>query len=545
MQKVFYLFLSLMMCIFASCQKDEDVVPEPEPEPEPQPAIVKEAVYETTDDYVDLGFDGIMFATKNLGAKKPEDSGYFFAWGETEPKDDYSWDTYKWTKEIIDPYRDVSFSKYFTKSNGRLDFEYLQPEDDAATVMLGEGWRLPTSDEVKFLQDSYSTDLLACRARSTLRNGVYGYELIGPNGNSIFIPSTGVMRDNELTFWDYDTKLWCSEVQGGMQRRYLEVNNLGADLSLNGENRCYGLPIRPVKEKKAESSDTIFLKYNVLERNIEQARERLATINTADYSAESYQSLDKAYQHAVYIRKFAKENDGQIANKYVGVINKVNKPLQDSINFASHNLRLAMVDLQPLPKASDIKAVDLGLSVRWASANLGARTEYEYGYYIAWGELAPKEGHYEWESYQWCKEVYEGNRDYSKFSKYVTDSKWGEVDGKTRLDLEDDAAHAFMGGNWRMPTTEECQELIDNCTFENVGLYGRTLMKATGPNGNYIYFPHAGSTSVVDQIYCWTSDMSPGANQHAICYEIDHFWGRANKSWEDRYVGMTIRAVCP
>ena len=87
MKKVLYAFLSIMMCMLASC-KDDDVVPEPEPEPEP--AIVKEAVYETTDDYVDLGIDGIMFATKNLGAKKPEDSGYFFAWGETEPKEDYS-----------------------------------------------------------------------------------------------------------------------------------------------------------------------------------------------------------------------------------------------------------------------------------------------------------------------------------------------------------------------------------------------------------------------------------------------------------------------
>jgi hypothetical protein len=528
MKKLFYAFLSLMMCMFTSCKENEDIVPEPEPEQ--KPLSVKEAVYETNDDYVDLGFDGIMFATKNLGAKKPEDSGYYFAWGETEPKDEYSWNTYKWTKEIKDPYTNVSFSKYYTKSNGKPDFEYLQPEDDAATVMLGEGWRMPTCDEVKLLQDSYAADLLACRVRTTLRNGVYGYELIGLNGNSIFIPSTGVMRDNELTYWDYDTKLWCSDIQG-MQMRYFEVNSLEADLSLNGENRCCGLPIRAVKVKK-ERTDTVFLKYNVLERNIEQARERLATINAADYSAESYQTLDKAYQHAVYIKAFAKENDGQLTHKSIYVINEVNEQLQDSINFASHNLRLAMVDLQPLPKPSDIKAVDLGLSVRWASANLGARTEAENGYYIAWGELTPKEGRYDWDSY-------------NMFSKYITDSKWGEVDGKTRLDLEDDAAHDYLGGNWRIPTPEQFQELVDKCTFENVGLYGRTVMRATGPNGNYIYFPHAGTTSVTDQIYCWTSDMSPGANNHAICYRIDSFWGTANKTWEDRCVGMTIRAVCP
>ena len=542
MKKVFYVFLSLMMCILTSCQKSEDVIPDPVPEPEPKPVIVKEAVYETNDEYVALGFDGFMFATKNLGANKPEDTGDYFAWGETEPKENYTWETYKWTMEIIDPYTNVTFSKYYLKGNGKPDYDYLEPEDDAATVMLGEGWRMPTSDEVKLLYDSHADDLLACRIRPTSRNGVYGYELIGLNGNSIFIPSTGVMIGKELTIWDWDSELWCSDFQG-MQMSYLEVGSLGVHFSLEGENRCTGLPIRPVKDKK-EKSDTIFLKYNVLESNIEQAQQRLATINPADYSAESYQTLDKAYQHAVNIKTYAKENDGQLTSKSIYVINKVNKELQDSINFASHNLRLAMVDLQMLPKPSDIKAVDLGLSVRWASVNLGARSETENGYYISWGELNPKEGSYDWESYQFCKQVNEDDRDYSKFSKYVTNKKWGEVDGKTRLDIEDDAAHEFLGDNWRIPTPEEFEELIDKCTFENVRLNGHEVMKVTGPNGNYIYFPHAGSTSVIDEIYYWTTDMSPEANQHAICYEIDSYWGIANQAWEDRCVGLTIRAVC-
>ena len=541
MKKIFYLYISLMMCMFASCGDKDDVE---EPEQPNKPIVIREAVYETNDDYVDLGFDGFMIATKNLGAKKPEETGNFFAWGETEPKDVYSWNTYKWTKEIKDPYRDVTFSKYIIKSNGRADFDYLQPEDDAATVMLGEGWRLPTSDEVKQLYDSYSVDELACRVRPIMRNDVYGYELIGPNGNSVFIPATGVMRDNELTFWDYDTKLWCSDCQKGMEICYFEVSSLGVHFSLEGENRCNGLPIRPVKTKK-EKSDTILLKYNVLERNIEQANKLLATINPADYSPESYQTLDKAHKRAIEIKAFAKENDGQKDNAPVSVINKVNGPLQDSINFASHNLRLAIVDLQPVPKPSDIKAVDLGLSVRWASVNLGARTETESGYFIAWGELAPKQGRYDWESYKWCLQVNENNRDNSKFSKYVTDSKWGEVDGKTRLDLEDDAAHEFMGGDWHIPTPEQFQELVDNCSFENVWLNGHTVMKATGPNGNYIYFPHSGSSRVIDEIYCWTTDMTPGANHHAICYGIQSFWGTAYKSWEDRCTGLTIRAVCP
>ena len=337
--------------------------------------------------------------------------------------------------------------------------------------------------------------------------------------------------------------MWCKDCAKGSALKVFTISQIDVS-TFWSVDRCEGLPIRPVKERGA-APDTVYLKLNVLDRNIAEAQKLLNTINPAEYSAASYQALDRNYQRAVAMRTYAAENDGQVNHLSIYVINDINKPLQDSIDYASHFLRMAIVELDPLPKPSDIKAVDLGLSVRWASANLGARTENENGYYIAWGELAPKQGHYDWESYKLCKEVNEDDRDFSKFSKYVTDSRWGKVDGKTRLDLEDDAAHEFLGGDWRMPTPEEFQELVDNCTFENVLLNGHTVMKATGPNGNCIYFPHAGSTSVVEHIYCWTTDMSPDANQHAICYEIDSFWGKASKSWEDRCAGLTIRAVCP
>ena len=76
-------------------------------------------------------------------------------------------------------------------------------------------------------------------------------------------------------------------------------------------------------------------------------------------------------------------------------------------------------------------------------------------------------------------------------------------------------------------------------------LNGHTVMKATGPNGNHIYFPHTGTTKIIDEIYCWTSDLELLANHHAVCYSIRSFWGTAFKTWEDRYTGLTIRAVCP
>ena len=524
MKKIFYVYISLMMCMMTSCQKSDDVIDEPKPEPEKP--VVKYAEYETTDDYVDFGVGNFMIATKNLGAKRPEDTGLFFAWGETEPKEVYSWDTYK-----------LQTSTFYYKDN-----ELLHAQDDAATVMLGEGWRLPTVEEVKLLEDSNTTDEACCRMRPTVRNGVFGFMLIGRNGNSVFFPSTGRMQGSELITWDNDTKMWCKDCAKSRTLKVFTISQIDVT-TYYSVDRCEGLPIRPVKDRAA--SDTVFLKLNVLDRNMAEAQRLLSTINPAEYSAESYQTLDSKYQRAVAMRAYAVENDGLKTQSYLGLINKVNRILQDSIDHASHFLALALFELSPLPKASDIKAVDLGLSVRWASANIGARSETEYGYFISWGELVPKQTYYDWENYKFCKEVYEANRDYSKFSKYVTDSKWGEVDGKTRLDLEDDAAHAFLGGDWHIPTPEEFQEFVDNCIFENVTLNGKTVMKATGPNGNYIYFPHTGSTHIIDEIYCWTTDMSPGANQHAICYSIQSFWGEAYKTWEDRCVGLTIRAVCP
>ena len=527
MKKLLYMSVTLTVCLLASCQKDDDAATEPVPGPEPAPVAVRYAKYETTDDYVDFGTGSFMIATRNLGAKRPEDMGDFFAWGETEPKDVYSLETYK-----------LQGSKEYYKDGG-----LLLPQDDAATALLGEGWRLPTVDEVKLLEDSYTTDDNCCRMRPTVSNGVYGFMLIGPNGNSVFFPSTGRMQGSELITWDNDTKMWCKDCSKGSTLKVFTISQI--DVTTYWEVARYeGLPIRPVKERAAET-DTVYLKLNVLDRNIAEAQKLLGTIKAEEYSTESYQTLDSKCQRAIAMRAYAVENDGQKQHSYLGNINKVNKMLQDSIDYASHFLRLAIVDLQPLPKASDIEAVDLGLSVRWASANIGARSVTENGYFFAWGEVAPKQGGYDWENYKLCKEFNEGNNSLSHFTKYVTDSRWGEVDGKTRLDLDDDAAHVFMGDDWRMPTPDEFQELVDKCTLEVVTLLGHSMIKATGPNGNSIYFPNTGSTSVIDNVYCWTSEMYPAANNAAVCYHIDGFWAKVSKTWEDRYVGQTVRAVCP
>ena len=136
-----------------------------------------------------------------------------------------------------------------------------------------------------------------------------------------------------------------------------------------------------------------------------------------------------------------------------------------------------------------MRAIDLGLSVKWASANLGASRPEEYGNYYAWGEVSPKSS-YGWSNYRWC------NGNSATLTKYNTDSNYGEVDYRTILEPNDDAAHVNLGGSWRMPTLAEFEELWLNCTNEWTevnGVDGLLLYsKKPGYTDNWIFFPCGG-----------------------------------------------------
>jgi hypothetical protein len=123
--------------------------------------------------------------------------------------------------------------------------------------------------------------------------------------------------------------------------------------------------------------------------------------------------------------------------------------------------------------------VDLGLSVKWATCNLGAAQPGEYGDYFAWGETQPKE-EYTWLNYKWAKDAS------SKITKY------NATDGLTTLESADDAAYVNKGRNWRMPSKEEFDELVNQCTWEWTICNGNNGYKVTAPNGNFIFLPAVG-----------------------------------------------------
>lgn len=136
--------------------------------------------------WVDLGLpSGLKWASCNIGATAPENYGDYYAWGETAPKDDYSWKTYKHANGA-----ENKLTKYCNNAsygdNGFTDGKTtLEPEDDAAHVNWGGSWRMPT--------DAEWTELCTqCAWTWTTQNGVNGYQVASKtNGNSIFLPAAG------------------------------------------------------------------------------------------------------------------------------------------------------------------------------------------------------------------------------------------------------------------------------------------------------------------------------------------------------------------
>lgn len=176
MKKILLLMAIILPFALISCGDDKD---------EPTPP--------DKDDYVDLGLpSGTLWATRNVGANKPEDFGDYFAWGETTPKTVYAVENYKWGG--YDSNGEFHLSKYNDNvSYGPIDNKTeLDPADDAACVHYPNG-RMPSDEQIRELCSK-------CSWQWTQRNGVNGQLVTGPNGKTLFLPATGYYysRDGSL-----------------------------------------------------------------------------------------------------------------------------------------------------------------------------------------------------------------------------------------------------------------------------------------------------------------------------------------------------------
>ena len=194
--------------------------------------------------------------------------------------------------------------------------------------------------------------------------------------------------------------------------------------------------------------------------------------------------------------------------------------------------------IQAIPDTHE--AIDLGLSVKWATCNVGADTPEGYGDYFAWGETESK-SIYSWSTYEWC------NGSNSTLTKYNTMSNYGTVDNKTVLDLSDDAARANWGGSWRMPTDAEWTELRTRCVWTWTTLGGRNGYNVRGPNGNTIFLPAAGHRNGTSLNGAgsyglfWSSSLNTVLPYNALYV----YFNSSNVEWNyySRYYGHSVRPV--
>jgi len=179
--------------------------------------------------------------------------------------------------------------------------------------------------------------------------------------------------------------------------------------------------------------------------------------------------------------------------------------------------------------------VDLGLSVKWATCNIGATKPEKYGRYFAWGDVTGQ---------TWYGSSWSG----SGFSKYPSYA----LDAKKNLKLEYDAAHVNLGGTWRMPTKAEFEELINNCTctwtsnYNSTGVAGRiftskkrgytdkSIFLPAAGFGNYSSLYHAGSYG-----HYWSSSFY---NDNGA-WNLDFYSGNVDTYYYCRYYGRSVRPV--
>ena len=180
------------------------------------------------------------------------------------------------------------------------------------------------------------------------------------------------------------------------------------------------------------------------------------------------------------------------------------------------------------------EAVDLGLSVMWATCNVGASSPEEYGDYFAWGETTTKS------SYD------EDNSTTHGLSTSTLQSR-GIIGSDGNLTAAYDAATANWGGSWRMPTLDEIKELLNNCTWTWTTQNGVNGRKVTGPSGNSIFLPAAGGRYGTDLYDAgsrgdyWSA--TPDSNGDLAC---NLYFGSDNYDWGDYYfrdLGHSVRPV--
>ena len=459
---------------------------------------------------VDLGLS-VKWASWNVGAGSPEEYGGYYAWGETNTKNDYSYEAYQ--------YLDKENAGLMNIGNNICGTIY-----DVARAKWGDDWRMPTFDECMEL-------LNQCHWEWTTYNGVQGQKVTGPNGNSIFLPAAGNCnaqgKFNQGKYGCY----WFGTLSENHPYS-LMFNNVRSYWDYNA---CYtGLSVRPVFGKMDLNPEVTTFDVGAVTENFAVLYGAVKGIS-GSFSDSRYgfvysTDADPTQNgHDIYI-------GSDIDKDYTYTL--TNLDANTTYYFCAYLLvdeiyhygKIFRFTTRKIDENVPAEAIDLGLSVKWASWNVGASSPEEYGGYYAWGELEHK-NNYDNDTYQyWDKD----NGEYVFIGNNISGTRY-------------DVARAKWGKGWRMPTMAECYELIEKCKWERSTCNGVNGQKVTGPNGNSIFLPAAGfrnGTGAYDQGSLGEYWSGTKDDEYDGAYELKYLlWGGHSISIGYRNYGYSVRPV--
>ena len=491
---------------------------------------------------VDLGLS-VVWAAWNVGASKPEEVGNFYAWGETTTKDAYYINSY-------------TLANYYKDAEEAMQ---LDASHDAATVNWGNQWRMPTADEIMELKRS---DQLQ-KQRYTL-NGVEGLLCTASNGKSIFFPNTGwrdyssdVKDPTHLGFWSStvsstntdEAYSYYSDPSGTI---FEGIGSVLATVSL----RCNGLTVRPVRRPDVRFLD--FKAENVTETTAEVSFEVVldgtkdADIVKVGFQVSTLPEINYQSQKEVITTQI---QNGRISTQLENLASSTTYFIRPFMQSQKDGIYYG--EVKQLTTAGSLPSeqwVDLGLSVKWASYNIGANSPTEAGNLFGWAEIEPRANKAfisiaasKYYSHREDINIYHSpNSMLSQKDVVHHFSKYGE-DGKFHLEAEDDAASVIWGDGARIPTKEEWEELLENTDWQEATMSGVKGWRFNSKKNNKAIFLPA--------LDYWTSTIqeetvtSYAKNSETILkvyyrYDDAYYWGDNGLFYGGgRNYSMNIRAV--
>ncbi len=410
---------------------------------------------------VDLGLS-VKWANLNFGANSEEASGYYIGWG------------------------DVTGNNYSTNNNY---FPAATPplyitggSYDIVHKMWGDDWRIPSAEEIKELINNCTWSYVADKKGYTITSN--------KNSNSIFLPLAGFRTGTDTLEVGTKGLYWSGDLSSTDAKNAVALLADNANEATADSVRYTGCTIRPVFGKYSYGSTVSSVTASSLTSTGAVVNVTFAGdyVNATEFGIR-YATTESGLETGLKERSTTVGTDGTQSYNLSGLQPNTTYYYEAYVVYNGSTNAGAVNTFKTLPKFPIADAVDLGLSVKWASWNMGASSAYDYGSYIAWGDPTGENDSY-------VNATYENSLNNIGGTDY-------------------DVAHKQWGTKWRMPTPAELVELgtLEKTAVTQNGVKG---FQVTGKNGNTIFLPLGGYENATgiknqgDYAYYWSSQKGSG-----------------------------------